>query len=223
MRLFHVALEAEISARPPPAVKMESFLPMAPGYKRQIHQRMPSSRDIPTAIRAEIVVRKAPASRHSLIGHADDIKGEIVQRITETPFRQAVFVIGSVRFGWDWVIGVLKPPDGIEFVPRADDGVPRPGLNTRTAPLGMGFHLGGSSRRKEALLFRTVMTLTISAATIFICRAPNRKRSAEESECNELAKSATPNNPSLTARRNQFWNLEFEVSLELGVWCLEFS
>ena len=90
------ATRPEVASRAPAAVKMKSFLTMAPGDERQIQPLAPCGGHIPSANWVGIAFRAEPAPHDFLICHANHVECEIMEWIAKTPLRQAVFVVGSV-------------------------------------------------------------------------------------------------------------------------------
>ena len=110
-----VLAPAQIESDPVPFIRNE----------RQQREFAPGQFKIPTAVRIGISFGIKAAAHKIFVRHADDIEIEIVERIAEMPFRDAVFVAGQIPRGRHRLVGILQPPDGIKLVVEMDSRLSR--------------------------------------------------------------------------------------------------
>lgn len=90
-----------------------------------IHEGKPqvsvsANRPIPATIRICNPIRKTADACEGFVGDTDDVVVKIVEWVADVPRKFSATLTVAVRWGRDWIIGILKPPDWIHFFPRAE-------------------------------------------------------------------------------------------------------
>ena len=149
-----IQLDAEVSFLPPTEVKLEFASAIV--EKRQGNPFVAGDGEIPAAIRVGWRFRIAAAARGFLMGDADHVEGEIVEGISQMPPCPAKLVVRPIPIRRVRVVGILDPPDRVDFVIPVNPGPVGAGNNSDAMPFGAGvgtFH-GLPSRLRIRTGFR---------------------------------------------------------------------
>jgi hypothetical protein len=115
-------LKTKITTLAPAEVKLEfAFLV---GNEWQTLPFIFRDSPVPAAVGIEYLVRIAAGAADCLVRHADDVEGEVVGRIAQIPFADAVLIVGPVVGGRERIVGIAEPEFGIVFgAVRQGDGI----------------------------------------------------------------------------------------------------
>ena len=124
MLLSEIQFHAEIPTITPAEVEFEPAALII--YKWKAKSSIPTYRPIPAAIRICNLIGKASDPCEGLVSDPDDVMIEIMERIAQMPHEiSAVFALTIGRWR-NRIIGIFKPPDGIQFFPGAEFVARRP-------------------------------------------------------------------------------------------------
>src|SRR6185437_15882388 len=130
-----INFDSKIPVVSPPEIKIK-IRPVIRN-ERQPDEFVSRRREIPSAVRIRILLRKPPTPVKLFVRHTDDVKIKIVQRIPEAPLQLPMRIVGPIPCRRLRIIAVLEPPNRVQLVVEMNLRRMRPRSHLDGAPIGL--------------------------------------------------------------------------------------